>query len=327
MKIKRQVKRVLRQLQALRARDGQYRFLVRKWDAISEIDLALRVMGSEYFKTEMIPLPLPVEDLRSMLVIAPHQDDDAIGAGGTMLLARRAGVKLDVLFMTDGGEEGNPSIIEVRAREAEVACSMLGATKHDLSISNASPQPTLADLERLSELLHRLKPQVVLVPWLLDSPAKHRLVNHLLWLAHRRFGLPDFEVWGYQVHNTLFPNGYVDITEVAEAKRKLIQCYKSQLETSCRYDHLSLGLAAWNSRFVRGEGAAPLARYVEIFFAIPLREHLQLIEKFYFDDFDVTYRSNALVAPAAARLHGEVTRDLPLARRAAGRGIPQPEST
>jgi N-acetylglucosamine malate deacetylase 1 len=326
MKIKRQVKRVLRQLQALRASDGQYRFLVRKWDSISEIDLALRVMGTEYFKTEMVPLPLPVEGLRSMLVIAPHQDDDAIGAGGTMLLARRAGVKIDVLFVTDGGEAGDAEIVGVRDREAGAACAMIGATKHDLGISNAAPQPTLADLGRLSELLHRLKPQVVLVPWLLDSPAKHRMVNHLLWLAHRQFGLPDFEVWGYQVHNTLFPNGYVDITEVAEGKRELIRCYKSQLEASCRYDHVSLGLAAWNSRFLDEGGAAPRARYVEAFFALPQHEHLRLVEKFYFDDLDVTYRSNALVAPAVARLHADVTRSLPPARRAAGRGIPQPES-
>ena len=328
MKIKRQIKRVLRQLQAMRTRDGQYRFLVRKWDGIPEIDLALRVMGTEYFKTEMVPLPLPLADLRSMLVIAPHQDDDAIGAGGAMLLAARAGVRIDVLFVTDGGEEGDPRVAGVRAREAEAACAMVGAAKHDLLISNAAPQPTLADLERLSELLHRLKPQVVLCPWLLDSPAKHRLVNHLLWLAHRRFGLPDFEVWGYQVHNTLFPNGYVDITEVAEEKRKLIQCYKSQLEASCRYDHLSLGLAAWNSRFIREEEKSnPQARYVEVFFALPQREHLRLVETFYFDDFSATYGSSKLVGPAAARLHEEVTRDLPPARHAGERSLPQPEPT
>ena len=35
-----------------------------------------------------------------------------------------------------------------------------------------------------------------------------------------------------------------------------------------------------------------MARYVELFCALPLHEHLKLIESFYLPDLDATYRGN-----------------------------------
>jgi LmbE family N-acetylglucosaminyl deacetylase len=297
---------------ALRSQRGPFRFLVRKWDSLSDIDLAVRVLGTEFFKSELVPLPLPVGKLRSVLVIAPHQDDEVIGAGGSLLLASRAGAKIDVLYVTDGISRRLPAyaasstdVERTRNSEAHKVCSLLGATAHHLRISNAAPRPTLDDLERLSELVCRLQPQVILAPWLLDSPPRHRLVNHLLWLGHHHGGLPDCEVWGYQVHNTLYPNGYVDITAVAERKRELLECYWSQNQFLYRYDHLAMGMAAWNARFLpKGD---PVARYVEVFLAVPMREFLRLVESFYLRDLRTTYCGHADVLSGAVAVHQAVT--------------------
>jgi LmbE family N-acetylglucosaminyl deacetylase len=244
-----------------------------------------------------------------MLVIAPHQDDEVIGAGGTLLIASAAGVKIDVLYVTDGAAK-NPSYaavpadsIRIRNQEAQEVCSKLGAGMHRLDISNLSPEPTLNHLDRLSEIIYALNPQVVMAPWILDSPAKHRLVNHLLWLANRRNGLPDFEVWGYQVHNTLFPSGYVDITGVAEKKLELLRCFKSQNLFGQCYDHLAMGMAAWNARFLE---RSPEPRYVEVFFTLPVGELLRLVESFYFHDLYATYRGDSRVMQGARAIHQAV---------------------
>jgi LmbE family N-acetylglucosaminyl deacetylase len=303
---------------ALRAERGPYRFLVRRWDKISDIDLAIRVLGTEFFSTESAPLPLPVANLRSILVIAPHQDDEAIGAGGTLILASSAGVRIDVLYVTDGAARTPPyaasslESIQIRNREAQEACSKLGAGMHHLHISNLAPKPSLSHLDRLSELIHVLKPQVVMAPWILDSPAKHRLVNHLLWLAHKRNGLPDFEVWGFQVHNTLFPNGYVDITNVAEQKREILSCFRSQNEFGQCYDHLAMGMAAWNARFL---DRSPRRRYIEVFFTLPIDELLRLVESFYFLDLQATYRGDSRVIKGIGALHELVTKNLRHSKR------------
>jgi len=303
----------LNRLDALRSRAGPYRFLIRRWGEVTDVNLAARVLETQCFERQLEPVALPVESLRSLLVLAPHQDDEAIGAGGTLLLAQRAGVKRDVLFVTNGCSKGATSyaaspdeVVRMRDSEAEDVCTELGAGLLRLGIANSRPKPGLADLDRLAEILETLDPQVVLVPWLLDSPARHRMVHHLLWLAHRRCGLRDFEVWGYQVHNSLIPNGLVDITAVADEKRALIERYRSQIEHVRRYDHIAMGMSAANARFLPDYKADPVARYVEAFFTLPLHEHLKLVESFYFRDWNQTYRGVRDVIDGMRTLHKAV---------------------
>lgn len=304
------IKRFARTVLALRAARGPYRFLVKRWDAINDLELAARVLGTDYFKHELEPLPLPIKNISSILVLAPHQDDESIGAGGALLLARNAGCRLTVLYLTDGAPEpqnatfaGNvEEAVAVRDKEALQACSHLRADIAYLGLSNVKVFPTIVHARKLAQILHDLRPQVVLAPWLLDSPAKHRMTNHLLWAANRMMPLPDFEVWGYQVHNTVYPNGYIDITSVIEEKRQLIQYFQSQNNFSAPYDHLAIGLAAWNSRILRG----PEKKYLELFFTVPKDELFKLVERFYFKDLRATYRGHAQVLPGMAEFHRSV---------------------
>jgi N-acetylglucosamine malate deacetylase 1 len=292
----------IREVLALRSRRGPYRFLVRSWEGLSDIDLAVSVLKTEFFRHEMKPVALPVESVRSILVLAPHQDDEAIGSGGSLLLAGRAGVKLNVLYVTDGAQL-KPGIGEqTRQQEAKEVCSRLGAGVLELGISNLAPQPTLAEVDRLCSVIQEVKPDVVMAPWLLDWPAKHRFVNHLLWLAHKRSKLPEFEVWGYQVHNTPFSNGYVEITSVADEKRGLLECYQSQNEFN-RYDHMAMGMGAWNAHMLE---SSPLPRYVEVFLALPGLEFFRLLESSYFRDFRATYRGDQNVCKGILEVHRAV---------------------
>lgn len=312
MRTLRVLRALVKETLAVRAQRGPYRFLVRRWDRISDIDLAMRVMNTEFFSKELVPLPLPIKDLRSILVMAPHQDDEVIGAGGTLLLASASGVKIDVLYVTDGAAknpgyaESSLDSIRIRNQEAQEVCARLNAGIHHLNISNLRPEPTVSHLDQLSDLILAIKPQVVMMPWILDSPAKHRLVNHLLWLANRRTRLPDLEVWGYQVHNTLFPNGYVNITSVADKKLEILRCFKSQNEFGQCYDHLAMGMAASNARFLE---RSPQPRYVEVFFTLPIRELLRLVGSFYFRDLRTTYRGDTLVLEGARAIHREVMKN------------------
>jgi LmbE family N-acetylglucosaminyl deacetylase len=292
----RSIPKFLRHIASMRKRSAPYRFLIRRWKGISDIDLAISVLDTQFFDRNLVPVRLPVEKVRSFLVLAPHQDDEAIGAGGTLIIAGKASAELNICFITDGRPKKPTSygatpeaVVQMRRRESEEVGKSLGANIHHLGINNAKLNPSLTDLDRLSQKIEQLAPQVLLVPWLLDT-AKHRIVNHLLWLTDQRRPLPPCEVWGYQVHNSLIPNGYVDITEVAEDKRKLIERYASQVAYLRRYDHMAMGMAAWNCRFLPNYKADQVARYVEVFCALPLAEHLKLIESFYFRNLNVTYR-------------------------------------
>jgi LmbE family N-acetylglucosaminyl deacetylase len=314
MTMKKFMTRLLNRLRVGSGDRDARRFVIGRWADVDDPELAAAVLAAGCFQRRLDPVALPVETLDRIVVLAPHQDDETIGAGGALLLARAAGVPVDVVFVTDGGSKGATAygdspedVVEIRNREAQQVCDRLGATVHHLGIANGRPAPTLEDLDRLSDLLERLQPATVLLPWILDAPPRHRMVHHLLWLAHQRRALPDFEVWGFQVHNELLPNGYVDITTVAEEKRSLLACYRSQNEHIRRYDHLAMGLAAWNSRHVRDGGEA---RFLEVFFTLPVAEHLRLVEQFYFRSFTQTYRSVDAVAHPMEALHRAVVGDV-----------------
>ncbi|MCW5960608.1 MAG: PIG-L family deacetylase [Pyrinomonadaceae bacterium] len=287
-----QLRTDLSRLFAARAAAGPYRFLIRNWQAVSDLELAADVLSIEIFRNRLEPARLPVEKFRSFLVLAPHQDDGVIGAGGTLALARRAKAEIDIIYVTDGEQRGSTfqkigrSSIEIRKAESKTVCRRLGAGFHELNISNLLPEPAKKDVEKLRDLIAEKKPEVVLTPWLLDSPPKHRMVNHLLRLAEKCGGLGDFEVWGYQVHNSLLPNGFVDITETADEKRELIEIYESQNKSFYRYDHQAMGIAAWNSRYL---GRSSEQKFAEIFFALPKAEFLRLVGRFYLKDMNQTY--------------------------------------
>ena len=105
------------------------------------------------------------------------------------------------------------------------------------------------------------------------------------------------------MHITPFVNGYVDITSVTEEKRRLIECYQSQ-NNYCRYDHITMGLAAWNARLLENN-ATP--RYAEIFFTLPANEFLQLVENFYFQNMTTTYRGDEKIIPGLSAIHNAIT--------------------
>jgi LmbE family N-acetylglucosaminyl deacetylase len=316
VKIPRRLSKLVRKLPTRFTGRGRYRFLVRDWSAISDLELAARVLGIESFSEQLAPVALPVEDMGKILVIAPHQDDETIGAGGLLLKAASAGASISIVFVTDGVQRGlakrlgmdaaSEQLAQLRDAEAKRVCELLGADMYQLGISNPDPRPTLSDLDRLIELIAQVGPDVILIPWILDAQVKHRLSNHLLWLADQRSRLPDCEVWGYQVHNTIYPNGYVDITDVIEEKRRLLAVFESQNLHMRRYDHFAMGMCAWNSRYLPEALSNGTERYAELFFAVPLREHLELIQSFYFRDLRSTYRGHERVIAGITPLHNAV---------------------
>ena len=303
---------VLKQAAALRARRGPYRYLVRNWHGISDIDIASAVLQADFWTDQLQPVEVPVNPGGPLLVIAPHADDEAIGAGGLLLLAARAGTQIHVVFATDSRPRNSQpaqaandeSVVSLRHTEAQTVCSDLNATMHELGIDNATLRVDASHLSHLGRILGEVSPAAILTPSVLDRPARHRFCNHVLWLAMRRMQLAaSTEVWGYQVHSPLFANAFVDITPVAEEKRQLIRRHASQMAVNA-YDHTSLGVAAWNARLL---GHSPANRYVEVFHTLPVNEFLDRLPRWYMADPQKTYRSDLPQMELLLRLHQQET--------------------
>lgn len=185
----------------------------------------------------------------SVLVLAPHMDDETIGCGGSMMLHAEGGARVTVCYTTDG-RRGDPSLYRptadvraiaageerirrVRRCEAEAACAVLGAAHIEwLDGPDGGLEPTPALVEGLSGVMNRQRPQVVYLPSPLDEHRDHWGTNRLLVAAWRAGAHRPDLVRGYEVWSPLVANRVIDVTANYARKREAMACFPSQLLTT-----------------------------------------------------------------------------------------------
>ncbi|HNX49930.1 MAG TPA: PIG-L family deacetylase, partial [Thermoanaerobaculaceae bacterium] len=168
------------------------------------------------------------------LVLAPHPDDEVLGAGATLAAAAALGCELTTVCVTSGGAQGEAP---AREREAEAASRELGLAAPEFW---RLPDRGLgaADRElgrRVDDVLARVAPDIVLVPSPVELHPDHRSVAWALRGALRRRslwgwrrGLPLW-VAAYEVSVPILPNLLVKGDATWEQKRRALACYDSQL--------------------------------------------------------------------------------------------------
>lgn len=252
---------------------GPYNFLINKLQMGMDVDLAESVVSSGYFSEVLEPQPIDLDKLKKILVIAPHQDDEAIGCGGLLSKLSEMGAEITLVFVTDGRPIGTDAdeVVKIRSQESNKAAKLLNAKIIELGINNVSMEAEVSDLKRMAEICNEGW-SGIFTPWVLDRPYKHRLVNYFLSKAMQ--GLDqNAQVYCYQVHSPLIPNVFFDYTALKEQKQKLIGLYQSQLKGQ-NYSHLSLGQDAWNGRYLP---PSKEATYIECYTQLPVKAYRKLV--------------------------------------------------
>lgn len=153
---------------------------------------------------------LPAIDLgrpRKVIVVAPHPDDEVLGAGGVLQTFVASGIPIEVLAVTDG-EGSHPrasaSRIEclrnTRPSESELALRRLGLV--DPSVTRLRlPDGQVAGVEdRVRESLGFLGvDDLVLAPWWLDGHPDHDACGRAASDAAARVGARSLHylVWAW----------------------------------------------------------------------------------------------------------------------------------
>src|SRR5437868_4591103 len=86
------------------ARRNYKLFLRASLEDVEQRTLAL-ASATDYFAGFVRSIPIRAPFGKSMLVVAPHQDDEAIGCGGALALQVRSGGAASIVILTDGGGE------------------------------------------------------------------------------------------------------------------------------------------------------------------------------------------------------------------------------
>jgi LmbE family N-acetylglucosaminyl deacetylase len=221
---------------------------------------------------------------KRILAISPHPDDEAIGCGGLLLAhAGHAEIQIVNVYNGDGGgalAEGpwrddldyKKRLVEVRARELDAAAAALGANRVTrLNVSDCDGQPGEAEIAKLRDILHSFKPDLVVLPWLLDRHAHHRRTNEIFAAAVAGI---DTMVIGYEIWALLTPNAYLDITDHLDRKLEIVALYESQLRT-VDYREYARGLA--QTRAFHSPVRDKRVGAVEAYVALPSRDYCDLV--------------------------------------------------
>lgn len=150
-----------------------------------------------------------------VLVIGAHPDDPETCCGGTIITLKNAGYDVVVVYMTRGQSgisgKSKEEAGAIRTQEALNACEIY---------------------DEMRELIIQENPGIVFTHWTLDLHRDHRVCSCLVLEAWKRlkykFDLYFFEPMTGAQAQLFTPIDYIDITDVAEQKRKACDCHVSQ---------------------------------------------------------------------------------------------------
>lgn len=211
---------------------------------------------------------LPVEErlpVNNVLVIAPHQDDESIGCGGTVFLHAKNNGRASVVFCTSDGK-----IREDESAEALKALGVSDSLQLGYKIETLKSEAGLG--ARLASIIDEKKPEIVFIPFFIDNHEDHRAVNSALAGAYTD-KQADFMIYAYPVWFPLYPNVLVDIGRAWEKKKQAIECYRSQIATR-DYVKMARSLGEYWAE-VKGHGI----KNAETYFKATAKEYFSLVRK------------------------------------------------
>lgn len=200
---------------------------------------------------------LDIEQYNSLLVVAPHPDDEVLGAGGVLIKARNAGIDTHIVYVTDGEAlMGEPSALVARKRrdEAREVGGVLGISE---SIFLGFPDGNVVHKREelttvLSKIIKVMTPALVLAPSPVDFHSDHIATSEAVWKACKK---QRYTLAFYEVYSSVKFSHLVDISEVIEEKEKLINTYNYSLYNMPHLFTYSIrGFNAHKSIFVHKEG-------------------------------------------------------------------------
>lgn len=185
-------------------------------------------------------------DQGPVLVVAPHPDDEVLGAGGTIARLADEGCAVHVAIVTKGQYPrfSEEQIAGVRA-EARAAHNVLGVTEThwmDFPAAELAEHPHGALNAGLGELIRNLDPSLVLAPHPGDIHLDHQLTFLSTLVASRPYQsaypatIAAYETLSETNWNAPYltppfvPNVFVDISNTLERKLDAFQCFASQVK-------------------------------------------------------------------------------------------------
>ncbi len=181
----------------------------------------------------------------NVICVGAHPDDPESGCGGTLIRYVKSGHQVTVVYLTRG-ESGIPGkshqeAAQTRTDEAEKACKIMGTKPVFAGQTDGDTMFDQKSISQMMEILRSLKPDLLFTHWPIDSHPDHQVAGTLsyqCWLRmDRAFPLVYFEVNGGYQTMQFAPTHYVDISQIADQKKKALYAHQSQDPDDIYFNH------------------------------------------------------------------------------------------
>jgi len=184
-------------------------------------------------------------EAKRVAVIAPHPDDETLGAGGTISRLAAEGVEVSVLVVS-----GHlpplyaPEIFERTHAEALAALRKLGVARSlflRVPATKVHEAPVAELNEKISQFVRESAPDLVLIPFP-DRHIDHRVIFDAALVACRPVGTSAPKaVLAYEtlsethwnapgIEPAFVPELFIDISDRIDTKAAALECYASQMK-------------------------------------------------------------------------------------------------
>lgn len=185
---------------------------------------------------------------RSILVLAPHPDDEILGVGGTIARHIAEGDRVRVAVLTDASvgapELFSASQVEAVRAEALAAHALLGVEKtyfERFAAPRLDAEPSYPIAIAISRLIRDCAAEVLYIPFRGDLHNDHRVIFTAALVAARPVpGQTVRTILAYETlsetewaapfgDDTFIPTVFTDISATLEQKLAALACFQSQM--------------------------------------------------------------------------------------------------
>lgn len=182
----------------------------------------------------------------TVLVIAPHPDDELLGCGGTLLRHIAEGDRVHWLIVTAMHEKYGFSreAIERRRKQIDQVQAALGVEeRHELGLPTArlDALPLIDVVAAIGKVVSKVQPKTLYIPNETDVHSDHGVVSTAAKSCGKWFRYPSVKnIYGYETPSetdfSLPPGGpgmplqrFVDISRYLEDKLNILQIYADEM--------------------------------------------------------------------------------------------------
>lgn len=183
---------------------------------------------------------------KSVLIVAPHPDDETLGCGGTICRLVEDGWLVHWLIVTDMACSENYTADQICTRQTEIekVAGLYGFT----SVSQLPFAPAKLDetpkrllISEVIDVLEKIRPVEIYIPYRNDAHNDHEAVFDAVIAAAKSFRRPYIaRIYAYEViSETDFgfkpedggfrPNVFVDITKFLDKKLSILEVFESEV--------------------------------------------------------------------------------------------------